>query len=760
MEYTFSEEDIRVIYAATKNKFARKLIDQKIYPGLYPTLADSPQDSKPETFDSEDFLRGVFANAKYKVDRDKYPNVAFFGFDTDGKYLFNYNKKSHNFWLSYDLWQVLQSKNNRDASQIEKFIKPLLEHHFKLKKVTPQRWQWRTRILLENHFKSKEVVPQDSKPEPFDSEDFLRRIFARVTYFTDRKVFPDVAFFGVDSNGNYLFHYDDKKNFFWVHYWKIWMVLESKNNWSNEQTRAFVKGVVEDRFKLKGVTPWNTQGKMMSSVEDRFKLNRATTTQSGTARGAENRSKLKEVVPQDSKPEPFDSEAFLRDIFTNAIYKSDREGYPDIAFFGFDTDGKYLFNYNEKKQGFWVSYDLIWSVLESKNNWNYQQTQAFIKPVLEEHLKSKGVTPISSYSGDTEELEEHFKSKEVVPQDSKPEPFDSEAFLRRILTNAIYKSDREAYPDVAFFGFDTDGKYLFNYNEKKQGFWVSYDLIWSVLESKNNWNYQQTQAFIKPVLEEHFKSKGVTPVFGKVRMMVKLGEHFKSKGVTPHCEYSFGITAWEDHFKTKGVEPQDSKPEPFDSEAFLRRILINAIYKTDREGFPDFAFFGFDADGKYLFNYNEKSHDFRVSYDLIWSVLESKNNWNFQQTQAFIKPILEDHFKTKAVTPGVVMATRMPLWEDHFKTKGVTPEINSWYCSSEVEDHFKSKDGGTSEKRSAVEWLRHRLPSLFLDDNGHYAKLFEQAFLLEERINGEAFRRGAKSIYKPIMDAVAFYDYT
>jgi hypothetical protein len=36
-------------------------------------------------------------------------------------------------------------------------------------------------------------------------------------------------------------------------------------------------------------------------------------------------------------------------------------------------------------------------------------------------------------------------------------------------------------------------------------------------------------------------------------------------------------------------------------------------------------------------------------------------------------------------------------------------------------------------KQTAVEWLKQNLPSLFVDDSGHYAELFEQAKEIEKQ---------------------------
>jgi len=46
------------------------------------------------------------------------------------------------------------------------------------------------------------------------------------------------------------------------------------------------------------------------------------------------------------------------------------------------------------------------------------------------------------------------------------------------------------------------------------------------------------------------------------------------------------------------------------------------------------------------------------------------------------------------------------------------------------------------KKQTAVEWLKKRLPSLFIDDSGHYEKLFKEAKAMEKEQIEEAFKHG------------------
>ena len=51
-------------------------------------------------------------------------------------------------------------------------------------------------------------------------------------------------------------------------------------------------------------------------------------------------------------------------------------------------------------------------------------------------------------------------------------------------------------------------------------------------------------------------------------------------------------------------------------------------------------------------------------------------------------------------------------------------------------------------KQTAVQWLEQNLPSLFIDDSGHYRKLFEQANKMFEEQIIEAFDEGKSDGYK------------
>ena len=45
-------------------------------------------------------------------------------------------------------------------------------------------------------------------------------------------------------------------------------------------------------------------------------------------------------------------------------------------------------------------------------------------------------------------------------------------------------------------------------------------------------------------------------------------------------------------------------------------------------------------------------------------------------------------------------------------------------------------------KQTAVEWLKQNLPSLFVDDSGHYENLFQQALSIEKQQIVDAYQWG------------------
>lgn len=110
--------------------------------------------------------------------------------------------------------------------------------------------------------------------------------------------------------------------------------------------------------------------------------------------------------------------------------------------------------------------------------------------------------------------------------------FDPKKFLLDIFSDFNYKVDRERFPNIQFFGFDKEGKYLFGYNDKDGYFGLSYSKTWNVLERKMGWNYPQIKEFSTSVVGEHFKLNGTTTGPVDIDVWLTVEEHFKLKGIT------------------------------------------------------------------------------------------------------------------------------------------------------------------------------------------------------------------------------------
>ena len=87
----------------------------------------------------------------------------------------------------------------------------------------------------------------------------------------------------------------------------------------------------------------------------------------------------------------------------------------------------------------------------------------------------------------------------------------SEEFFNSIFNKDLTrKVDLKKYPNSQFY---FDGETLLLEIEKSSETlyaWFNYSKIWNPISTKNKWNYDQTQAFLKVKVEEHFKLRDVT----------------------------------------------------------------------------------------------------------------------------------------------------------------------------------------------------------------------------------------------------------
>ena len=89
---------------------------------------------------------------------------------------------------------------------------------------------------------------------------------------------------------------------------------------------------------------------------------------------------------------------------------------------------------------------------------------------------------------------------------------------------------------------------------------------------------------------------------------------------------------------------------------------------VDFEKYPNFLFW-FDKDGKYICEYDWKNGHFWFSYRNVWSVFESEFSLNYLETKKFLNGMVEEHFKLKGVTTGLLYNHRITWVEEHFKLK-------------------------------------------------------------------------------------------
>lgn len=112
----------------------------------------------------------------------------------------------------------------------------------------------------------------------------------------------------------------------------------------------------------------------------------------------------------------------------------------------------------------------------------------------------------------------------------KPEKTAGQRFWE-LVSGTEVKFDFKKYPRT-LFGF-RDGEYVWEFDFRNNYLWLRYSTVWSVLETEYSLDYDDVQALVKNVVEEHFKCGGVTPCRIRRIPISQVEEHFNCKGVTP-----------------------------------------------------------------------------------------------------------------------------------------------------------------------------------------------------------------------------------
>jgi len=106
------------------------------------------------------------------------------------------------------------------------------------------------------------------------------------------------------------------------------------------------------------------------------------------------------------------------------------------------------------------------------------------------------------------------------------------------------------------------------------------------------------------------------------------------------------------------------------------KSLLNGLEIEIIDDYPDSVFY--KKNGKVffqLFKDSEKKY-FYCNYDLVWSVFKIKYDLNYDETQAFIKSMVEKHLKLGIVIPGGVEDAIISMVEKPLKLSKVISAIH------------------------------------------------------------------------------------
>jgi hypothetical protein len=146
-----------------------------------------------------------------------------------------------------------------------------------------------------------------------------------------------------------------------------------------------------------------------------IKKNKMKTPQEKIEKYEAKIAELKKEIEKMQSPEDF----FLK-MINGSTFKINPLKYPNSTFY-FDSETFLLeIEKREEKWYAWFSNNKIWDPISRQNNWNYTQTQEFLKLKIEDHFKLRNVTAnaddsIQKYSLlEIQKIEDHFKLREVI----------------------------------------------------------------------------------------------------------------------------------------------------------------------------------------------------------------------------------------------------------------------------------------------------------------------------------------------------------
>ena len=94
---------------------------------------------------------------------------------------------------------------------------------------------------------------------------------------TDEVKYPDTIFYF--SNENCIANYNSKNKCFWCDYYKFWSKIYLNSKFNYADIRYLLNSMIEEHFKLKGITTLLSPTIPTMVIEEHFKLKGITTTE-------------------------------------------------------------------------------------------------------------------------------------------------------------------------------------------------------------------------------------------------------------------------------------------------------------------------------------------------------------------------------------------------------------------------------------------------------------------------------------------------
>jgi hypothetical protein len=138
-------------------------------------------------------------------------------------------------------------------------------------------------------------------------------------------------------------------------------------------------------------------------------------------------------------------------------------------------------------------------IIITENQYKLIKENISLKEKLKDLIKKVGFESVTKIVGSLDKTLEIFDIKE---------PMD---FLN--LFNDLESVQSEERQDWTLYRYKKGYNFMIH-NRKNDYVYISYDIIWSVLEDKFGLNYTETQELTKVWLDEVYNLRGVTPVDG------------------------------------------------------------------------------------------------------------------------------------------------------------------------------------------------------------------------------------------------------